>query len=202
MKFFSRFCLVIFSLIILILSTTIILMSIGVIDVNLFTIVLSALIKSQNTLRLTIVLSVILFIISFRFVFFKIEKDENTKDGIIMENANGKLIISKESLENMILSSTKVINGIEYVNSKTLIDKDHNLMINVTILVGENVIIKDVTNMLQDKIKQTMKDTADLQVSKVIVDVKNIVTKKNKSEKVVIKKEEKKEEKQEETNNE
>lgn len=202
MKFFSRFCLVIFSLIILILSTTIILMSIGVIDVNLFTIVLSALIKSQNTLRLTIVLSVILFIISFRFVFFKIEKDENTKDGIIMENANGKLIISKESLENMILSSTKVINGIEYVSSKTLIDKDHNLMINVTILVGENVIIKDVTNMLQDKIKQTMKDTADLQVGKVIVDVKNIVTKKNKSEKVVIKKEEKKEEKQEETNKE
>ena len=181
MKFFSRFCLVIFSLIILILSTTIILMSIGVIDVNLFTIVLSALIKSQNTLRLTIVLSVILFIISFRFVFFKIEKDENTKDGIIMENANGKLIISKESLENMILSSAKSIEGLEYVNSKTLIDKEHKLLVYVTVVVKENAIVKEVSKQLQNTIKDAMKNTADLEVSSVSITVKNIVNKKGKT---------------------
>lgn len=191
MKFFNRMCLVIFSLIILVLTTTIILMSLGVLETKLFTIVLTSLITAKTSLRVTIVVSVILFVLSFRFVFFKIEKDDNTKDGIIMENANGKLIISKESLENMIYSSAKLINGIEYISSRTLIDKEHNLLITVTIQVGENVIIKDVSAGLQDKIKETMKNTADLQVGKVIVNVKNIVTKKNKTEKNVVKKEEK-----------
>ena len=191
MKFFNRMCLVIFSLIILVLTTTIILMSLGVLETKLFTIVLTSLITAKTSLRITIIVSVILFVLSFRFVFFKIEKDDNTKDGIIMENANGKLIISKESLENMIYSSAKLINGIEYIYSRTLIDKEHNLLITVTIQVGENVIIKDVSAGLQDKIKETMKNTADLQVGKVIVNVKNIVTKKNKTEKNVVKKEEK-----------
>lgn len=190
MKFFNRMCLVIFSLIILVLSTLIILMSLRVIETKLFTVVLDALMSAKTSLRITIIISVILFVLSFRFVFFKIQKDDNTKDGIIMENANGKLIISREGLENMIYSSTKLINGVEYITSKTLIDKEHNLLIYVTIQVGENVIIKDASLKLQEKIKETMKNTADLQVGKVIINVKNIVTKKNKSEKVVIKKEE------------
>lgn len=189
MKFFNRMCLVIFSLIILLLTTTIILMSLGVLETKLFTVVLTSLITAKTSLRITIIVSVILFVLSFRFVFFKIEKDDNTKDGIIMENANGKLIISKESLENMIYSSAKLINGIDYISSRTLIDKEHNLLITVTIQVGENVIIKDVSAGLQDKIKETMKNTADLQVGKVIVNVKNIVTKKNKTEKNAVKKE-------------
>lgn len=190
MKFFNRMCLVIFSLIILVLSTLIILMSLRVIETKLFTVVLDALMSAKTSLRITIIISVILFVLSFRFVFFKIQKDDNTKDGIIMENANGKLIISREGLENMIYSSAKLINGVEYITSKTLIDKEHNLLIYVTIQVGENVIIKDASLKLQEKIKETMKNTADLQVGKVIINVKNIVTKKNKSEKVVIKKEE------------
>lgn len=190
MKFFSRMCLVLFSLIILVLSTTIILISLGVLEAKLFTNLILTLISSKTSLRITIVVSVILFVLSFRFVFFKIEKDDNTKDGIIMENTNGKLIISKESLENMIYSSAKLINGIEYITSKTLIDKEHNLLIYVTIQVGENVIIKDASIKLQEKIKETMKNTADLQVGKVIINVKNIVTKKSKSEKLVVKKEE------------
>ena len=189
MKFFNRMCLVIFSLIILVLTTIIILMSLGVLETKLFTVVLTSLITAKTSLRITIIVSVILFVLSFRFVFFKIEKDDNTKDGIIMENANGKLIISKESLENMIYSSAKLINGIDYISSRTLIDKEHNLLITVTIQVGENVIIKDVSAGLQDKIKETMKNTADLQVGKVIVNVKNIVTKKNKTEKNAVKKE-------------
>ena len=189
MKFFNRMCLVIFSLIILVLTTIIILISLGVLETKLFTVVLTSLITAKTSLRITIIVSVILFVLSFRFVFFKIEKDDNTKDGIIMENANGKLIISKESLENMIYSSAKLINGIDYISSRTLIDKEHNLLITVTIQVGENVIIKDVSAGLQDKIKETMKNTADLQVGKVIVNVKNIVTKKNKTEKNAVKKE-------------
>ena len=47
-----------------------------------------------------------------------------------------------------------------------------------------------VTKQLQDNIKQTMKNTADLEVSSVVITVKNIVSKKVKEEKNLVKKEE------------
>ena len=48
MKFFNRACLVIFSLIILVITTTIILMSLGVLETKLFTVILTALISAKT----------------------------------------------------------------------------------------------------------------------------------------------------------
>lgn len=190
MKFFEKACLVLFSLIIFVLAVTVILITLGVVSNTVFTTTLNYLLSGQISLRITIVLSVILLILSARFIIFKIEKDELTKDGIVLENTNGKLIISKESLENMILSSTKTISGLEYVNSKTLVDKEHKLLVYVTIIVSAESIVKDVSKQLQDNIKEIMKNTADLEVSSVSITVKNIINKKNKTEKVLTKKEE------------
>ncbi|MGN1298393.1 MAG: alkaline shock response membrane anchor protein AmaP [Candidatus Scatovivens sp.] len=189
MKFFEKACLVLFSIIIFVLAIIIILMTLGIVNTNLFTTVLNSLISKQIPLRITIVTSVVLLFISARFILFRIGKEELTKDGIILENANGKLIISKESLENMILSATKSISGIDYINSKTLLDKEHRLLVYVTIIVTEEIIVKDVSKQLQENIKETMKNTADLEVSSVSITVKNIINKKNKVEKNLVKKE-------------
>lgn len=190
MKFFERTSLIIFSIIICIISAIIILMTLDLVSINLFTTIIAYLIAKRVSLRITIIVCVILLFISLKFIIFGVKKEELSRDGIILENSNGKLIISKDSLENMVSSSTKAINGIEYVNSKTLIDKEHKLLVYVTIVVPEKIIVKDVTKQLQDNIKQTMKNTADLEVSSVVITVKNIVSKKVKEEKNLVKKEE------------
>lgn len=193
MKFFERACLVLFSIIIFALSLTIILITLGVVENTIFETVLNYLITNQTSLKITIVVSVVLLVLSARFILFKTKKEELTKDGIVLENANGKLVITKESLENMILSSVKSIDGLDYVNSKTIIDKEHKLLVYVTVVVKENIIVKDVSKELQDNIKETMKNTADLEVASVSITVKNIINKKNKTEKALPKKEEEEE---------
>lgn len=190
MKFFERACLRLFSIIIFILALVVILITLNVTENTIFADVLENLTTDTTLLKVTIVTSVILLFVSAKFILFGTKKEEFAKEGIILENPNGKLVISKESLENMILSSAKSIDGLEYVNSKTLIDKEHKLIVYVTVVVKENAIVKEVSKQLQNTIKDTMKNTADLEVSSVSITVKNIVNKKGKTEKVGSKQEE------------
>lgn len=190
MKFFERACLRLFSIIVFILALVVILITLNVVQNTIFADALNKLTTDTTLLKVTIVTSVILLFVSAKFILFGTKKEEFAKEGIILENPNGKLVISKESLENMVLSSAKSIDGLEYVNSKTLIDKEHKLLVYVTIVVKENAIVKEVSKQLQNTIKDTMKNTADLEVSSVSITVKNIVNKKGKTEKVGPKQEE------------
>ena len=101
------------------------------------------------------------------------EPENNGKDGIVLENTNGKLVISKESLENLIASVIKDIPGADTVSSKTILDRDKNLIVYVTAVVSKDVMIKDISNELQEKIKTAMKRTADLDVKEVNIKIKN-----------------------------
>ena len=190
MNFFERACLRLFSIIVFILTLVVILITLNVVENTIFANVLNNLTADTTALKITIVTSVILLFVSAKFILFGTKKEEFAKEGIILENPNGKLVISKESLENMILSSAKSIEGLEYVNSKTLIDKEHKLIVYVTVVVKENAIVKEVSKQLQNTIKVTMKNTADLEVASVSITVKNIVNKKGKTEKVQLKQEE------------
>lgn len=191
MKFFVKLCLGLFSLIIFVLSVIVILVGLNLISLGMVTGLISEIIYTEIGLKITLICATILLLLSARFIIFKIEKKDetSTKDGIILENNNGKLIISRESLENMISSATKQIDGVGYVNSKTLLDKEHNLLVFVTITVTSGIIVKEVSKQLQVNIKETMKNTADLEVASVSINVKNIVNGKNKPEKKANKKE-------------
>ena len=48
----------------------------------------------------------------------------------------------------------------------------------VTAIVSKDVMLKDVSNELQRKIKDAMKRTADLEVKEVNIKIKNITSKK------------------------
>jgi uncharacterized alkaline shock family protein YloU len=87
-------------------------------------------------------------------------------------------VISKESLENLISSVTKEIPGADTVASRTILDKDRNLIVYVTAVVSKDVMIKDISNELQRRIKDAMKRTADLDVKEVNIKIKNITSKK------------------------
>ena len=100
------------------------------------------------------------------------------KDGLILENASGKLIISKESLDNLIYNAAKDIPGADNISSKTYLDLEQNLRVFVTVSMTQDVSIKELSTALQSKIKTAIKQTADLEVSEVNVKIKNIVNKK------------------------
>ena len=98
----------------------------------------------------------------------------------MLENETGKLIISKESLENLIAGVGRDIPGTESISSKTFIDIEKNVTVNINVVIGREVVIKDISTQLQKKVKEALKQTADLDVKYVNIKIKNIANKKSK----------------------
>ena len=112
----------------------------------------------------------------FKKLFIKL-KTKFSKTVIVLENNAGKLVLSKESLENIIANVVRDVQGADIVSSKTVVDKDKNLVVYLTTTMSKDVMIKEVSKELQDKIKEAMKRTADLDVGEINIKVKNISSK-------------------------
>ena len=178
MKFWDKLVLKIFSLIILILTIGLILIMTGILSIGIVEDYLLLLAEYEDGIKIAIAVLGVLMLLAIKGIFFTSKPENNGKDGIILENTNGKLVISKESLENLIASVIKDIPGADTVSSKTILDRDKNLIVYVTAVVSKDVMIKDISNELQEKIKIAMKRTADLEVKEVNIKIKNITSKK------------------------
>lgn len=182
MKFIDRMSLKIFALIIGVLSIMIALIVTGIIPVDYLTDPIIYLTDGTVKIKATLIVCAVLLLLVIKSLCFTSKPNDDGKEGIVLENSSGKLVISKESLENMIASVSKEIPGTESTTSKTLVDKDKNLKVYVTTVVSKDVMIKDISTELQHKIKDAMKKTADLEVKEVNVKIKNITSKKVKGQ--------------------
>lgn len=179
MKFFDKLVLKIFSIIILAIGIISILLMTGIINVEMILNEVTKLSDGETTIKVAIGVLAILMLLSIKGLFFTSKnQDKALKEGIILENTNGKLVISRESLENLVSSVTKDIPGADAITSKTMLDKNRNLIVNVTAAVSKDVMIKDVSNEVQARVKEAMKKTADLEVKEVNIRIKNITSKK------------------------
>lgn len=135
-------------------------------------------ITGTKTHNIVLIISSIFAIVSVISIFasdFGKEKKSN-EPAILMENGNGKLMISKSSLENLVNSVVKEFDSAENIKTIIQIDENNNLKVLVNIEVGKDVIIKELTLNLQNKIKEAIKKTSDLDVKEVDVQIRNIAT--------------------------
>ena len=68
-----------------------------------------------------------------------------------MQNDNGKLLISKPTIENIVASVVKGFDSVEDVSVSTDLDNANHLIINVNLVVSKDVIIKELTLNMQNK---------------------------------------------------
>ena len=179
MKFFDKLVLKIFSLIMFALTILIILVMTNVITIETINTTIIKFTDYENGIKILIASLAVIMLLAIKGLFFTSKSNtQNSKEGIVLENNSGKLIISKESLENLIYSVVKDVPGAESVMSRTILDKDKNLIVYVTVVVSKDVMLKDITRELQNKVKDAMKKTADLDVKEVNIKIKNITSKK------------------------
>lgn len=178
MKFLERFALTIFSVIILVISVFLMCVMLDVVQVDVIIRPMSYILEEIIAYRATLVVTITCILLSIKCLFFRSKKQDLGKEGIVLENSSGKLVISRESLENLVASVARDIPGAEAVSSKTILDKDRNLKVFVTTTVARDIMIKEVSTELQNKIKEAMKASADLEVKEVNIRIKNITSKK------------------------
>ena len=93
-----------------------------------------------------------------------------------MQNDNGKLMISRDTLENLVNAVVKEFPGAKEAHTRIALDAQNTVAVLVDLTVTKDVIIKDLTLNMQNRIKEAIKKTSDLEVNEVNVRIKNVVS--------------------------
>ena len=179
MRMMERFSIIVFSIIVLILSAFTILVSIEIVSIDVFENIIEVL--NENVV-LTICISILLCLWSIANIFLKSDSKSENSNGVLMENENGSLLITKESISNLVESVIKKNQEIKDSNVKIEFDSNRDVVINVIAVLKENVVIKNTSSKLQENIKLTVKKTTDLDVSSVNLKIKNVEQEKEKKQ--------------------
>ena len=192
MKVIEKITLALFSNLMLIISVLLILIIFGWLDINVVHGLVVEWLNNSIISKVVLGFSIVFILLALKAIFFDGEskEEERSKDGIMLENDSGKLMVTRETLENLANSVTKGFENTENVNSKIYLDDEHNVRVLVTLTVKPGAIIKDLSNNLQSRIKETIKTSLDLDVKEVNIRVKNIAPKSNINTSDMIKKEE------------
>lgn len=180
MKFIEKVTLIIYSNIILILSVIACLLVFGWIDIDVVQNLVKDLILYGTSSKIILGVSIVFILLSLRCILFDPTSKQELKDkqGILLANDNGKLMISKETIEDLVQAVTKQYKMAKEVTSRVELDKENNVNIFVNLVVGSDTVIKDLSADLQDKIKTKVKETTDLEVKEVNITVKKAVQEK------------------------
>lgn len=180
MKFIEKLTLIIYSNIILILSIIACLLIFGWLDINVVQNLVKNLLLYGTSSRIILGVSIVFILLSIRCIFFDPTSKQEMKDkqGVLLANENGKLMISKETIENLVEAVTKEYKEAKDVSSRVEVDKNNNVNIYVNLVVGSETIIKDLTVDLQNRIKEKVKQSADLEVKEVNITIKKAVQEK------------------------
>ena len=176
MKFLERFTLIVYSFVILLLSVILSLLIFNWIDFDVVTEMAKALITGDLSSKIALGVSVVFILLSIKCIFFDESSKEKVKEtqGILLKNENGQLMISKESIDNMVKNTVMGFDNIKHCNTKIDVNSENQLRITLFLVVNESVVIKELASNLQRKVKEDVKRVSDLEVEEVNVKVTSL----------------------------
>ena len=177
MKFIDKMILCIFSVMILLVSVISCFFIFGWADMTNFYMLITKMLADRTTCNILLGLNVIFILLAIKGIFFesKSEDEKNFSNGILLENDDGKLLITKETLTSIVNSVVSGFDSVKDQQSKIILDENNNLSIALTIEVLDNAVIKELSNNIQIRVKDAIKKSLDVEVKSLDIKVKNLI---------------------------
>ena len=179
MKILEKITLIIYSYIMLIISVLLCLLVFGWLDSELVGGIINNILVGDLSGKIVLGVSVIFILLSVKCIFFDATSKQQIKErqGVLLENESGKLMISKETIENLVNSVAKGFESTEDVTTRVELDKENNVKVYANLIVSSDAVIKDLSAKLQASIKEKIKTATDLEVHEVNINVKKVAEK-------------------------
>lgn len=186
MKIIDKIILSIYSIIMLVESVIAILIVFGWAKIETLVYIVRDILNNHIAYNTLFGISILFIILSIKAILFgssvsNRNEETDTKrngkmgEGVLIENEDGKLLISKDTIERLANSVVRNFSNIQDAKTKVLIDNKNNIAIIVELQILQNTIIKELNTNLQTRIKQVVKEATDLEVNEVNVKIKNII---------------------------
>ena len=183
MKFLERLSLAIFSVIILVLSLIMCLLVFGWIKVSTVLYLLQTALSIPTVINIILVVSVVLMLLAIKCIFFSSKEKSEKTEGILLENENGKLLISVDTIENLVKGVLSGFANVKTSTCKVELDRQaNNVKVDLNLTVGSDTVIKELSVNIQERIKEVVKQTTELEIKEINIKIKNIEAKKEEKE--------------------
>ena len=182
MKILEKFVLILYSFLVLVISVVLCLVIFKIIDIETINNCIKYMLEDSTILITVLASSIVCILLSIRCLFFRKRKEIKKSDAtdILLEYESGRLLISKRAIENAVKN---VVNNAvkDTKDCKVIVDIDpaNYLSVYVSILLNNNLKIRDMTLDLQLKIKSQIKDDFDLDVKQVNIKIDSVEEKEN-----------------------
>ena len=177
MKIIEKISLTIFSVLVLVLSLILSLILFNWVDASNVYLVMQYLKSTQVLTNTTLVISIIFMLLSIKCIFFPsyIKEKEEKSEGILLENESGRLLISIDTIENLVKGVVAGFPNVKSTSCKVKLDKSiNNVVIDMNLVVASETVIKELSSNLQSKIKEVIKTTTEIEVKSINIKIKNI----------------------------
>ena len=181
MKILEKFTLILYSNIILILSVLLCVMVFGWIKPVDVGNLIGNWLTGETSSKIVLGVSAIFIILSLRCILIDKTSKEQIKDrqGVLLQNENGKLMISKDTLESLVTSVANDYKDAKEITTRVELDRDNNVNVFANLIVTNDAVIKDLTVKLQKEMKERIKSATDLDVKEVNIKIKNSIDEKS-----------------------
>ena len=163
MKILEKITLILYSNLILILAILLCLMIFGWVDINAVGNWAHDILTGETSSKVVLGVSIAFILLSIRCIFFDKTSKEQIRDrqGVLMQNENGKLMISKDTIENLVSSVAKGYQDTQEITTRVELDKENNVNVFVNLTVTNDAVIKDLSVNLQNAIKTNHYEAID-----------------------------------------
>ncbi len=179
MKILDKITLILFSVIILIISIVMLMLMFGWTNLTTLTTLYGKLIANEIASNIALGVLIVCALLAIKAIFFGGSSSSNDKmngDGILLQNESGKLLISRETIENLVSGVANGFENTQSVTTKVLVDSQNSLRVFVTLMVLPNTVINELSMNLQARIKEVVKKVTDLDIKSIDIKIKNITT--------------------------
>lgn len=174
MKILEKFVLILYSFLMLIVSALICLIVFKVISIDQIKYAIEYVQKDTALVITILAIAIVCILLSIRCLFFRKKKQikkSNTTE-ILLENESGRLLISKNAIEN---AAKKIVKESLHLDTEIKVTADidpaNNISIYIAVMLDRALKVRDLTLDLQLRIKNEIKDSFGLEVKQVNIKV-------------------------------
>lgn len=184
MKILDKIILVIYSMIVLLESVIAIFLIFGWTKVETLVLITKDVLNNYVAYNIVFALSIIFIMLSIKTILFSSSKEKKDKskkqdklgDGVVLENDEGKLLISRDTIEKLASDVVRNFKNVQDFRTKVIIDAKNNIAIVIELQILQDTVIHDLNTNLQMQVKENIKKVTDLDVKEVNIKVKNIIS--------------------------
>ena len=179
MKFLDRLINFIFSLVMVIVSVTVLLVIFDFTSVTFVNGLINDYVWNTEYENIVILVSIIVFLAGIKTTIFLADFKKRKKIPIMVNTDNGNIQIASETIENTAKAVAKSHEEVKEVNSK-MVSKNKGVNIYMSLIVSQDTNIRSLTREIQEEVKNKVHDTTGVLVLNTDIKVKNIVEKNKK----------------------